>query len=303
MNLPYLSPQCAQGDKQQPGDDCWALGILITELVTGRFVVDRTGRTDVPLHFRRAAFLDAVNETVVRGGLLGKICAQLLELDVKRRMTMVEVLRECKEAMGHKPGDAVMYIPRSHNVPHQSVVIGRLPGRDAWQIKLPNGNVKDVEDAEAWRIIPIALAGVTESGPAAGMPSRTPEQPRSSQEPTQTLSRQLSPHAQRLQPPQQQQHSISGPYATKHLPSRPGGPLAPSLMTVYGTSSVPSVLPPQSTSIPLSKGQVVLYIAKTDNKAYRGVIAGRTGPAWTVNLDCGLAKEVSDADLWRLIPT
>jgi len=313
MNLPYLSPQCAQGDKQQPGDDCWALGILITELVTGRFVVDRTGRTDVPLHFRRAAFLDAVNETVVRGGLLGKICVQLLELDVKRRMTMVEVLREFKEAMGHKPGDAVMYIPRSHNVPHQSVVIGRLPGRDAWQIKLPNGNVKDVDDAEAWRIIPISLGGVPDLA-AAQKPqlshilvpqtsehtSQRPKSPMQSAQPQ--PPRQLSPHPQRM--PQQPLH-----HATAPSPSAPGivpsrlPACAPSLTTVYGTSSVPPTPAPHSTSVALCKGQVVMYIAKTDNRAYRGVIVGRTGPAWTVNLECGLAKEVSDADAWRLIPT
>jgi len=96
LNIPYISPQAARGLPQQPGDDCWAVGLLISEMVTGRFVSDRLGRTDVPLHCDFPELNRARGETLLQGGqLLGQLCTRLLEFEPSRRLTMAEVVMEC----------------------------------------------------------------------------------------------------------------------------------------------------------------------------------------------------------------
>merc|ERR1711933_83920 len=97
LNIPYMSPEAAAGQRQGTGDDSWALGLLITEIVTGVFVRDRMGRSDIPIHFARPALAEAKREALQLGGkLMGSVLAtRLLELEADRRMTMAEVLQHC----------------------------------------------------------------------------------------------------------------------------------------------------------------------------------------------------------------
>jgi len=64
LNVPYMSPQASQGERQHPGDDCWSLGLLLTEIVTGSFVSDRLGRHDVAIQTVPAALHHALSETL-----------------------------------------------------------------------------------------------------------------------------------------------------------------------------------------------------------------------------------------------
>jgi len=177
LNIPYMSPESAGGQRQSLGDDCWALGLLVSEMVTGLFIRDRMGRSDIPLHFARPALGECKRETSRLGGqILATITSGLLELEAPRRMSMQTVLAQCRaipqmpvangtpkpqpQASASKAsgpggfyvGQQVTYMPRSHNIRRAAVVVGRVAGRKAWQIQLTNGVTKEVEDSDMWRI-------------------------------------------------------------------------------------------------------------------------------------------------------
>mmetsp|Transcript_36619 Transcript_36619/g.72414 ORF Transcript_36619/g.72414 Transcript_36619/m.72414 type:complete len:752 (+) Transcript_36619:80-2335(+) len=104
LNIPYMSPQAAEGLPPQTGDDCWAVGLLITEIATGCFVHERMGRTDSPIHFVRPALAEAISEAVSRcAPPLGGLCMGLLEVAAERRISMRHVLAQC-EGGSHSPG-------------------------------------------------------------------------------------------------------------------------------------------------------------------------------------------------------
>lgn len=93
LNMPYVSPEASQRRPQQPGDDAWALGLLLTEIVTGRFVAERMGRTDVPLHSAPRALSQAAAETAAIGGpVIGRLAWRLLEANAARRLSMEDLL-------------------------------------------------------------------------------------------------------------------------------------------------------------------------------------------------------------------
>mmetsp|Transcript_56845 Transcript_56845/g.163186 ORF Transcript_56845/g.163186 Transcript_56845/m.163186 type:complete len:683 (+) Transcript_56845:102-2150(+) len=92
LNIPYMSPEAARGLRQAPCDDCWALGLLLTEMLTGRFVAHRLGRSDLPIHYNLPALAEALQEAVVEGGVfLGGVCSQLLEVAAGQRLSMPEL--------------------------------------------------------------------------------------------------------------------------------------------------------------------------------------------------------------------
>jgi len=50
MNIPYVSPAAWHGCAAAPGDDCWALGLVLSEVVTGKLINQRlAGNTRQPL--------------------------------------------------------------------------------------------------------------------------------------------------------------------------------------------------------------------------------------------------------------
>jgi len=93
LNLPYASPQAVQGRKHHPSDDAWSLGLTVTEVTTGRFVIDRIGRSDTPVYKLPQVLGQSVSETFTAGGsLLGHLVARLLSVSREQRLTMREVL-------------------------------------------------------------------------------------------------------------------------------------------------------------------------------------------------------------------
>jgi len=101
LNIPYLSLQAAQGLAQRTADDCWSLGILVTEMITGKFAAERVGRTDIPFSYANNKLSEGIEEATAAGGpLIGQICAGLLEYDADKRMTMPQLLQLCSAAEG-----------------------------------------------------------------------------------------------------------------------------------------------------------------------------------------------------------
>jgi len=189
LNMPYLSPEAARGKRQHPSDDCFSCGLLITEMITGRFVSDRMNRSDMPMCFLPQKLKDAVSECCARGGpVVSKICQGLLQVQAHRLMmedVLVEVSRERRPARLSTPhpnvqstrhlcprlqkqssspaftvGQRILYTPRTEGIPRQWAVVGsRNLCNTGWIIHL-NGCCKEVEDADAWRMAPSCEAGL-----------------------------------------------------------------------------------------------------------------------------------------------
>lgn len=123
LNIPYLSPQAARCEKQHPSDDAWAAGLLVSEIATGLFLLQRLGRTDIPIHKVPSALSAAIMETqAVAGSLIGGLVMQLLNLEHERRPTMQEVLLRLEAA----PMDVSDLGPsRSPRVPVQRLQAAR----------------------------------------------------------------------------------------------------------------------------------------------------------------------------------
>lgn len=95
LNLPYMSPEAAGGEPQSPGDDVWQAGILLTEVVTGIFVTERLGCSDIPLCKDQGILTDALEHTAIEGGLqLGALARRLLSMDPRGRPSSQQVFRE-----------------------------------------------------------------------------------------------------------------------------------------------------------------------------------------------------------------
>jgi len=93
MNVPYMSPQASNNERQQTGDDSWTLGLLLTEVVTGRFVADVMRCHNMPFHAQPHNLAAQIKLTYEIGGKeLGDIAAGLLCLDARRRTTMTGVV-------------------------------------------------------------------------------------------------------------------------------------------------------------------------------------------------------------------
>eukprot|EP00927_Polykrikos_kofoidii_P060145 TRINITY_DN55213_c0_g1_i1.p1 TRINITY_DN55213_c0_g1~~TRINITY_DN55213_c0_g1_i1.p1 ORF type:complete len:514 (-),score=85.81 TRINITY_DN55213_c0_g1_i1:148-1689(-) len=260
MNVPYMSPQATAGERQQPGDDCWTLGCLITEMATGNFIAVELGRCDVPLHSRPQTLQHVIHECHRMGGSdLGELAAGLLDRQVENRLTMRSVLSRMqangtvpvcprsptlRKSQGRRvclnvpkldqnksilllshgstnsfassastaastkdvvplelrtgtgmvssfsytvsssgsqspgvqsivdplvsqrypstlvtiseprlePGTRVNYVARSHDAEYKATVVGRVPGRNAWRIRVECGGEKIVEENELWRL-------------------------------------------------------------------------------------------------------------------------------------------------------
>jgi serine/threonine protein kinase len=93
VNLPYLSPQVCQQQGHSPSDDMWALGLVLTEVITGQHLANRMGRHDSPFFSSTDLFHQHLEEACSLGGpQLAKICRRLLDFDAGQRATASDVL-------------------------------------------------------------------------------------------------------------------------------------------------------------------------------------------------------------------
>ena len=86
----YESPEQAGNHRYGAPNDLWALGCIVTELATLKFVSERTKQA-VFAH-DAAAVIAAINEVASVDPMLGQICAGLLEANQNMRMRAVDVV-------------------------------------------------------------------------------------------------------------------------------------------------------------------------------------------------------------------
>eukprot|EP00931_Biecheleriopsis_adriatica_P064190 TRINITY_DN39013_c0_g1_i1.p1 TRINITY_DN39013_c0_g1~~TRINITY_DN39013_c0_g1_i1.p1 ORF type:complete len:761 (-),score=124.38 TRINITY_DN39013_c0_g1_i1:58-2340(-) len=283
LNIPYMSPEAAAGMVQQTGDDCWALGLLITEMVTGSFVADRLGRSDVPIHFNRAALSSALTETSARGGpLLNRLTSQLLDFTAARRLQMADVLdvfrpTPCSSGNGVAPCHSASGSEASGTAATNST---------------PNGVVRHS----------------LYQPPAAASSSPPPAQLRPQARPSRA---QASPQLNRGR--------ISGAASPSPVRMRVAGdaspPRNPGLLATmaasngrvgrgsFGCKSTSSS--PAGVSAPpvnYQPGQTVLYCPRSHAGIHKATVLGRSadGNGWRIAFEHGGVKEVEDSEDWRL---
>jgi hypothetical protein len=71
----------------------WALGLVLTEVITGQLIASRMGRTDTPFFMQKESFQKHLDEACRLGGpQLGQLCRRLLETEASQRATASEIL-------------------------------------------------------------------------------------------------------------------------------------------------------------------------------------------------------------------
>jgi serine/threonine protein kinase len=92
LNLPYAAPESGHRARQGVGEDCWGLGLLLSEIVTGKFLPDRIGTSTIPAYTKPRVMNELKDETAAMGGrVLGNLCTDLLHLDPLQRVAMKDV--------------------------------------------------------------------------------------------------------------------------------------------------------------------------------------------------------------------
>jgi serine/threonine protein kinase len=92
LNIPYAAPESSYRARQGVGEDCWAAGLLLSEIVTGKFLCARMGTSSIPAYSRSGVMNEVKNETTAIGGrVLGRLCTDLLHFDPAQRTAMKDV--------------------------------------------------------------------------------------------------------------------------------------------------------------------------------------------------------------------
>jgi serine/threonine protein kinase len=92
LNIPYVAPETSVRARQGPGEDCWAVGLLLSEIVTGKFLRDRIGTKPIPAYSDIRVMNEVRSETAAIGGrVLGELCVDLLNFDPASRTVMKDV--------------------------------------------------------------------------------------------------------------------------------------------------------------------------------------------------------------------
>jgi serine/threonine protein kinase len=92
LNIPYAAPESSHRARQGVGEDCWAVGLLLSEIVTGQFLCDRIGTSTIPAYTKNRVMNEVKNETAKIGGrVLGKLTTDLLHFDPGSRTAMKDV--------------------------------------------------------------------------------------------------------------------------------------------------------------------------------------------------------------------
>jgi serine/threonine protein kinase len=86
----HVSPEALQSGCTSEKDDIWALGCVLTELVTQKMVSERG--SGEPFSKSQGAVSQAVAEVTIKDTKLGKFCRVLLEIDPCRRPSASETL-------------------------------------------------------------------------------------------------------------------------------------------------------------------------------------------------------------------
>jgi serine/threonine protein kinase len=335
LNIPYMSPEAAHGERQRSSDDCFSFGLLITEMVTGRFVCDRIGRTDMPISLMPEKLKDAiVDSSLSAGGQIGILCSGLLELQVNHRLTMRDAMVLCS-GQGHSVRSSAV---RNRSLtPLRSQRAAFHAQKSSHVLFTPDSTKSQVD---AVNVLPEQDFSPT-SGHSSPQSSLAPGQLVWYQPRTEGLPKQMAVLMGRLKGQSGWQIQLVASRLVKDITDveawrltstgiadgigSPGSPGSPGFPRSHGSFSVPNTgtrsfaaerlsfggsresagasdACPHPLHGRLACGQNVLYRARCDGELHKGVISACTLGGWRITLHTGMIKDVELCDAWRIMP-
>jgi hypothetical protein len=308
LNIPYLSPQICMKMPPQTGDDMWALGLTLLELVTGQHIIHRMGSNEAPFFTKEALMATALNEVEAKGGpQMGMIVKKLLTKEPSQRATASDVLGMTR---GQQPS-------------LQSILAVPSPARSADPFGQFAGTISAPQAS-----LSAPVGGRPPFAPAISSGQRVQYKAKSHDASYQgtVLGRGSDGRGYRVQlaggrvvdVPDAEAWRISAGVKDWGAPGfgslkvpLPGAPLfgslkAPLQGALIGSMSAPLTAAPGMPGGGLRVGAVVQYKARTKNQTFRAVILGRNAnpPGWLIRIDANKAspKMIPDSEAWRLTP-
>eukprot|EP00928_Gymnodinium_smaydae_P027762 TRINITY_DN21360_c0_g1_i1.p1 TRINITY_DN21360_c0_g1~~TRINITY_DN21360_c0_g1_i1.p1 ORF type:complete len:545 (+),score=96.33 TRINITY_DN21360_c0_g1_i1:137-1771(+) len=317
LNVPYMSPQASAGERQQPGDDCWALGCLLTEMVTGRFIIDAMGGCSSPLHAMPSVLYASIERTYSCGPrVLGDIAAQLLDVRAERRLQMCDLLAKLHFAGLGAGAPSPRGEPSPRSVcSRDSSVSTAATCRDVLSARQTPRSFAVASDS------PVMLRTPRDGAPAAGVVSASGAWRRSS---CPTLQSPLGSQASVVcRPTSAATVPVPPPPAAVRAAfcAAAGSPPPPTRLSAralevlglrrnqshdFGGSCQMSPGRGRSSARhewpPLAAGARVNYAARSHHAEYSATVVGCSAGGAMVRLDGGSEKLVGASELWRLRP-
>eukprot|EP00927_Polykrikos_kofoidii_P049175 TRINITY_DN43285_c0_g1_i1.p1 TRINITY_DN43285_c0_g1~~TRINITY_DN43285_c0_g1_i1.p1 ORF type:complete len:591 (+),score=89.66 TRINITY_DN43285_c0_g1_i1:118-1890(+) len=313
MNVPYMSPQASANERQQPGDDCWTMGCLLTEVVSGRFIADELGRCDTPLHHSPPTMAHVIRETYRLGcNELGDLATGLLERRAEARLTMRGVLRHM-QAVGllDRRADAQVAMRNATSRMQQAA---RAQSETKRRLMQKGGSVNGQRGDEVGGVLPGSEGAYPSRRRAslkrAGQPNHCSTKSGGSSASTAASAKDVHPQEMRPGcPPHLAAQVGSAPHtlpngAPPMLPPQSQASGSLDVSGIMGDRHQPSVgIVASNTSAPrLVPGCRVNYLARSHNAEYKAIVVGREPGrnAWRLRVECGGDKIVEEGELWRI---
>jgi serine/threonine protein kinase len=270
LNIPYAAPESSHRARQGTGEDCWAAGLVLSEIVTGQFLCDRIGTSTIPAYTKIRVMNEVKSETESIGGpVLGKLCADLLNFVAANRTAMKDV--------------------RSYFQPGSSITISSQNSKSRFER-------------------PVSQASTQEPSPATTpAPPMLPSHLTKAAQRTQTTAQSQGDGGSVKKTLPEQCISSTQARSAKIIKNDAGAGdgSVKEMAAFYITESAKKENISSNTEAAdgrLEVGAKVNYIARSNGVTYPGVIEGRAlaGKGWQVALHCGETKQVPDSDAWRI---
>jgi serine/threonine protein kinase len=272
LNLPYMSPEASKKQRQGPGDDCWALGLMLSELLTGKFIQDRLQCHNKPIHGDAAKLTELLSDASAHDDTsdarLGKSCKQLLNLNAKQRMTMA-TFQSVLVGNIQNAGNTRVEKPSAIEIPVESVSQHKAPAASC------------TASSESW----VATATVSTTGSLSQWQATTPS---------------VQQHFTRV---------LNADGTPANGMARSGSTAVISAEAVGSTWSTSGSLVSMTAAASrttFAAGQRVKYVSRSNGQSYPGLVVERCSNlsdnafVLKVLLDCGEKKEITETSLWRL---
>jgi serine/threonine protein kinase len=326
VNRPYASPEMTRREKPNAGDDCWALGLVITEVVTGRVVGFRMGRFDLPIFMMPNMLTEAINESRSLGGpMIGGVCAMLLAESVAQRATTNDITVLLGQGQKKPAASCQQLVKAPHDTSsvssanisttprgHRSFTTQGAQGGNAVDSKCNATNsyhgssvstMASMNQADSWTSTNGMTSTPTASVPALAERPLWMSTPPAGASPTQATR----PAVSLPGPPATAPNLVASTPVTSMTMPRATLPQThtPTASIVQSKEPAGSVemRAPSPSSTKLEPGQMVTYKARTNDHHHQAILLGRVPArnAWHIQLTAtGALKEVEDVESWRL---
>jgi serine/threonine protein kinase len=266
LNIPYMSPESSKKQRQGPGDDSWAVGLLLSELLTGKFIKDRLKCTTISMHSDTARMGELLADVVVRDDTwdmrLSRSCQKLLDYNGTKRLSMLGFYNALSGNLAQLQGNGDLQgVPTVYEIPRDLPPLAPLHSN-------------------------IASHGSTYQPPLVTAPPIA--------------------EARYQPPPAGESAVVVRSWVPAALPTSQLQPTSATTAVISGSGRFPVQAQPVQAYVSGSAnkqilvGQRIKYTARSNGVEYHGRVAAQNAKGVTLALDCGETKEVAADNLWRV---